>query len=385
MNRCVRWSTGLLMVAVLAVLLPEAGARFARPDLEKIPVDRLIKNLEDRAEKNPKDGQVRFHLARLHAMAYALKTESVDVRKNKEEQGAWFGFTPGAVPFKPVATEDATKRKQAHAELDKALAAYQATLALEPDNLPAQLGQAWCLEQSGNKEAAIKAYRKVIENGWMKEKDLRSGSLGGNYITVEAAGYLIPLLDAEKDKDEIQTLKERRDKLNRLPRPVTPLAIPLRTGLTARDLEDATARVAFDADGTGLGKHWTWITPQAGWLVFDPKRTARVTSGLQLFGNVSFWLFWDNGYEALSALDDNGDGQLTGKELEGLAIWQDVNGNGICDPGEVRPLSDYGIVALSCRYERDLLHPDRILFSPRGVVFADGSTRPTFDLVLKQR
>ncbi len=110
-----------------------------------------------------------------------------------------------------------------------------------------------------------------------------------------------------------------------------------------------------------------------------------MTSGLQLFGNVSFWLFWDNGYEALSALDDNGDGQLTGKELDGLAIWHDANGNGICDPGEVRPLSDYGIVALSCRYERDPAHPDRICFSPRGVVFADGSTRPSFDLVLKSR
>jgi hypothetical protein len=76
-----------------------------------------------------------------------------------------------------------------------------------------------------------------------------------------------------------------------------------------------------------------------------------------MFGNVTFWLFWETGYDALTSLDDNGDGVLTGDDLKGLAIWHDANGNGICDPGEVKPLSEYGIVALSCRFERDPNHP----------------------------
>src|SRR5262249_19661951 len=163
--------------------------------------------------------------------------------------------------------------------------------------------------------------------------------------TKEAAGYLIPLLDKEKDEKEIDTLKSRIAQLNKLPRPVTPIAIPLKDGLTARDLEDRNASVPFDADGTGLGKRWTWITKDAGWLVHLPAQRAgsvndrKITSGLQLFGNVSFWCFWENGYEALRSLDDNGDGMLTDKELDGLAIWHDANGDGICQPGEVRPLS----------------------------------------------
>jgi hypothetical protein len=143
--------------------------------------------------------------------------------------------------------------------------------------------------------------------------------------------------------------------------------------------------VTFDADGTGLPRKWTWVTRDAGWLVYDPKATGRVTSALQMFGGVSFWTFWDNGYQALRLLDDDGDGMLTGKELDGLAIWHDANGDGICDPGEVKPLSAYGIVAVSVRCERDESHPDRILWSPRGVVFRDGSTRPTFDLILQPR
>jgi hypothetical protein len=73
---------------------------------------------------------------------------------------------------------------------------------------------------------------------------------------------------------------------------------------------------------------------------------------------------------------------LIGDELKGLAIWHDAGNAGVCDPGEVKPLSEYGIVAVSCRFERDRSHPDRIAFSSEGITYRDGKTRPTFDLVL---
>jgi hypothetical protein len=170
-----------------------------------------------------------------------------------------------------------------------------------------------------------------------------------------------------------------------LPRPITPIAIPLRDGLCARDIEDRRAAVAFDADGSASNRKWTWVTRDAGWLVYDPKGKGRITSGLQMFGGVTFWLFWETGYDPLASLDDNGDGVLTGEELRGLAVWHNANGNGVCDHGEVKPLSAYGIVAVSCRFERDRSHPDRIAFAPRGVTFRDGTTRPTFDIVLRPR
>ena len=117
----------------------------------------------------------------------------------------------------------------------------------------------------------------------------------------------------------------------------------------------------------------------------DRAGKGEITSGLQLFGNVTFWLFWENGYAALAALDDDGDGTLRGDELKGLAIWHDRNGNGVSEPGEAKPLPEHGITAVSCRSERDACHPDRIAFSPRGVTFRDGTTRPTFDLILHAR
>jgi hypothetical protein len=201
-------------------------------------------------------------------------------------------------------------------------------------------------------------------------------------LTAEAAGCLIPLLDKGKDKEEIKTLQVRIEVERLLPRPISPVVIPLYDGLTASQLEDHSANVAFDADGTRLQKRWTWITRDAGWLVNDPHHTGKVTSALQLFGNVTFWMFWENGYQALAALDDDRDGMLASEELEGLAIWQDLNGNGLSDGGEVKPLAEWGIVAISCRHVRDMNHTDRIAYSPRGVFFRDGSKRPTYDIIL---
>jgi hypothetical protein len=94
-------------------------------------------------------------------------------------------------------------------------------------------------------------------------------------------------------------------------------------------------------------------------------------------------MFWETGYNALAALDDNRDGTLSGDELKGLAVWHDANGDGVSDPGEVRTLASCGITALSCKYERDASHPDNIAFSKAGVTFRDGRTRPTFDIILQ--
>jgi hypothetical protein len=62
---------------------------------------------------------------------------------------------------------------------------------------------------------------------------------------------------------------------------------------------------------------------------------AIIESGRQLFGSVTWWMFWRDGYQAPAALDDDGNGWLEGNELAGIAIWRDLNGNGVCDPSEI--------------------------------------------------
>jgi tetratricopeptide (TPR) repeat protein len=380
-----RWFA-LTLTACLAIPLATAPspARYARPQLAEVPIAKLIDNLERLAVKDPKDAKARLNLARAHAMAYASKADTAEVRAGNEADGVWFGFEPGLVPFTPKATGDEARNKQAQEHLAKAIERYRETVALDPKSPAGRLGLAWCLEQARRKDDAVAAYRALIRDAWMTEKDLKALGLGGRTITAEAAGYLLPLLDADKDREEIAELRDRVARLQKLPRPITPVVVPLRSGLTASDLVDRRARVRFDADGSGLREAWTWFTPDAGILVYDPHRQGKITSALQWFGNVTFWMFWDNGYEALRALDGNGDGVLSGKELAGLAVWIDANGNGVCEPGEVKALAELGIVAIGCRGVIDRAHPDAVASCPTGVTFRDGTTRPTFDVVLRK-
>src|SRR5438094_10412922 len=155
-------------------------------------------------------------------------------------------------------------------------------------------------------------------------------------MTEEISGYMLPLLDPAGDATEIERVKSDQTALAKKPRAVTPLLIPLARNVSLADLLDSKSRVEFDLDGSGLKRSWRWITPQAGWLVFDPSGAGNISSGLQMVGGVSFWVFWGNGYHALVALDDDGDAMLSGEELRDLSIWQDTNSNGIAEPGEVR-------------------------------------------------
>lgn len=376
--------TAVLSLGAALVLAATLPALYIRPEIDKVPVARLVENLETHLKKEPKDVQARFNLARLHAMAYSLKADTTEILKGKESQGAWFGYEPRPVPFDMVVkTTDAARQDAARKHLEKAINLYEEVVKAKPDHLIAQLGRAWVIAQRGNKEDTVKEYRKVAELAWTKEKDMKFAPLGWYAITAESGKYLTPLLDADKDKEEIATLKKRAEQLSRIPRPITPIALPLRDGMTPSEMLDTSARVRFDADGSGLAREWTWIHKDAGWLVHDPAKSGKITSALQMFGGVSFWCFWDHGYQALAALDDDSDGWLRGKELDGIAIWRDLNGNGVSESGEVKPLADWGIVALRCRADAGPPSPHCAAQALKGVVFKDGSARPTFDLVLR--
>jgi Tetratricopeptide repeat len=405
----------LLLLVFLAAMSPALG-RWEGVDVERIPVARLIENLEKIAKDNPASAEALLNLGRAHGMAYAQKSDPLEVPT------AYHGIAPPAVPFNEVTTvaipsvsaegcrellfigslvqpslseiriDFATVQAfgpiwasciAAQTHLEAALKAYQQALELDKDNLVIRLGLAWLTEQAGRKDDAVRQYRTIATDAWEKEKSLKALGFSGRTLTGEVASYLVPLLDPEKDKGEIETLKDHVATIRKLPHAVTPIAVPLADGLTPTDLEAPDARVTFDVDGSGLGREWSWITPKAAWLVSDPTRDGKIDSGRQLFGNVTFWMFWNSGYAPLAALDDDRDGILTGKELAGLALWHDANSNGVADPGEVKPVSAYGIVAISCKWQTLNNNPDKVAFSPNGVVFQDGKTRPSFDLVLK--
>lgn len=288
----------------------------------------------------------------------------------------FFGHGDYTVPswVEPEAA-DAQLAELARGHLAKARARYEELVVLEPKNALAHLGLAWTLEQAGQLEAAVAAYRSAFREAWATESKLTHLGLHSRPIAAEAASLLKPRLDPKRDGKEIAELDRAVSYLASLNRPVTPIVVPLVDRATLADVLVAGSAVRFDLDGSGQPRMWGWVGPDAALLVWDPASSGSVTSGLQLFGSVSWWTFWRDGYEAMAALDDDGDGRLAGAELEGLALWRDHDGDGVSDPGEVQGVRRHGIVALATR----ATPVAGVLMAEDGVVFGDGVARPTWD------
>ncbi len=386
-----------IWIGAAIAALPALGfAVFHRPDLEKVPVQRLLDNLERQAQDAPDDPLLQQNLARVHGMAYTQKSDELPVEKNSPRL-PWFGFIPRHVPFGKVveldqpsaeeqqlpAAELKRRRADAAKHLEQSIVHYRRAVELDPENLTAALGLAWTLDQAGNDEEAMTRYRAVIERGWATEKEMTVAGLQFQSLVREGAEYLLPHLDETKDQTEIADLKEKVAAVQKIRRPVTPLAIPLGAAQAYQDVYDPAAAVPFDADGSGVLRPWTWIRPTAAWLVYDPAGDGQVDSALQLFGSVTFWCFWRNGFDALSALDDNGDGVLTHRELRALALWQDANQNGRTEPGEVQPLAAHSIALIHCDHRSLATGDGTIEFHPAGMVRLDGRSVPVYDLWLQ--
>jgi tetratricopeptide (TPR) repeat protein len=368
-------SHAIAAFTLMALVVIPARARFMRAETETVPVARLVTNLEKEIAASPTNAALHSTLARLYSMAYALKTNQFEA--TKRDNKPFFGYVNTDHPPSQVRKVDsAPLETEATNHLQQAIQEYEKALAIDPNHLASRLGLGWCLDQAGDKTNALTHYRKALSQAWEKEQ---KGATGLNTpMTAETVDYMLPLLDPTKDAEEIARIKQYKAAVLRHPRAVTPILIPLQANVPLSELINPNAAVTFDLDGSGLPSQWGWITPNAAWLVYHPDKRQSITSGLQLFGNVTFWAFWENGYDALSALDDNGDGELRGQELEHLALWHDANSNGISEPCEVQPLSVWNIIALSCHGQR---HPTGIPFHPTGVQFKDGSSLPSYDWI----
>jgi len=368
---------------VLLLSMVSAWGIFMRVETERVPISRALKNLEIKYSANTNNVETLYELARVHSMAYATNLAEVDIDTRDHTSVIRWSGSDG-LPHQVYPAETATTKATALGHLAKAITYYRRAtkLVLASTNkndqwliLPIHLGYAWCLDQAQRRDEAINAYRAALKLSWAREG--KTEHLGpGVCYSAEIIGYLLKDLDARKDAVEIADLKAKAEKLKTMSRAITPILVPLADNLAFNELVNSNAGVAFDLDGTGTAKSWGWITPKAAWLVYNDQTPGQITSGLQMFGNVTFWIFWKDGYDALSSLDDNGDGILSGDELHGLALWQDQNGNGICDPGELKPLSEFGIVGIRCSSRQD---STGMYFNPAGILLSNGTTRPTYD------
>ena len=102
-------------------------------------------------------------------------------------------------------------------------------------------------------------------------------------------------------------------------------------------------RVAlFDWSGHGVPDLSEWLGPSDG-LLCRPNAAGRCDVQ-SLFGTHGGFA---DGYSALAQLDVDQSGWVESKELTGLAIWQDRNGNAETDVGELRDVLSMGLTALA--------------------------------------
>jgi hypothetical protein len=237
-------------------------------------------------------------------------------------------------------------------------------------------------------ERSIARYRRAWELGVARE--IHDGVIEypdfGSLVTKEAGPAYLRLARARGLREEEQafaaSIEATLAQMEHMPVQggfITPLLFSLRSCKSLEELLTPALQVPFDLDGDGIDELWPWIEPDAGWLVWDPENRGEITSGQQLFGSASAWLFFEDGYRVLDALDDDRDGELRGAELTGIAVWFDRDTDGVSDRGEVVPVEELGIVALSAQATMQV---DASPANLCGVEMKDGRVLPTYDWVL---
>jgi hypothetical protein len=131
------------------------------------------------------------------------------------------------------------------------------------------------------------------------------------------------------------------------------LATPVVLDLNGDGVSTTSAAhgVKFDVTGTGTNARYGWTSTTDGLLAIDLNHNGRIDNGNELFGvgtKLANGQHAGNGYEAMAAYDSNGDGVLDAKDAHftDLVVWVDANHDGVSQAGEVRSLSQLGIVSL---------------------------------------
>lgn len=272
--------------------------------------------------------------------------------------------------------DDLPSEERTAAALDRLEAAcghYAAAVRLDKSNLRARLGYAYVLDRLDRIDNAREQLRTIIRLG-LPQLTGENAEWETHAVLSEAAEHLAHLARSSRDRARVEALRQR---LGASPpiMYVTPIVVPM-TDAHFSTLVDNASPIAFDFAGTGDRRAQGWLTPDAAWLVWDPEWRGQVRSGFDMIGQRTWAVFWSDGFEALRALDDNRDGELTGGELGGLSLWRDANSNGVSDPGEVLPANMLGVAALAVRGEAT--RPG-LITARDGVRFEDGRSRPLYD------
>ncbi|WP_301182350.1 calcium-binding protein [Stenotrophomonas sp. VV52] len=162
-----------------------------------------------------------------------------------------------------------------------------------------------------------------------------------------------PLGDAFRNiKDTFERLRDLlKDPTYRIVR-YDPLALDLDgDGVVRTRAENGAAGALFDHNGDGIRTATGWVDASDGLLVWDRNGNGKVEDGTELFGDstTAAGAGFTTGFQALASLDSNGDGVIDAQDqrFNEIKVWQDLDGDGISDTGELKTLMELGILSFS--------------------------------------
>ena len=120
--------------------------------------------------------------------------------------------------------------------------------------------------------------------------------------------------------------------------------------------DDASVRFTqaeggFSVD-PGMSVATDWVSASTPWLALDRNRNGLVDGGNELFGSATPMGegFAAHGFDALADLDENGDGRISGPELDTLLVWSDADQDRVSDPSEMVSAAAAGVVEIELAF-----------------------------------
>lgn len=129
---------------------------------------------------------------------------------------------------------------------------------------------------------------------------------------------------------------------------ITPIALDL-NGDGIQTIARADFHGSFDLLGTGKAIQSGWLSAGDAFLAIDANGNGSIDGIGELFGGAAK----GSGFARLASFDSNGDGVVDAHDAQfgALSLWQDADGNGRTDAGELIALAQAGVTALNVAFE----------------------------------
>jgi Ca2+-binding RTX toxin-like protein len=148
------------------------------------------------------------------------------------------------------------------------------------------------------------------------------------------------------------------------------------------------SKARFDWDGDGRRDKTGWVSPDDAFLVLDRNGDGMITEA----NEVSFGTRGEEGtfvsdLEGLRIFDTNKNDSLDvgDADFSRFGVWQDLDSDGISDPGELKGVLEVGLEALALTAFRTgdpIVAKQNTIYATSDAVFSDGSSIKIADALL---